>query len=64
MLANDDASKDLLSTVRKRHSNRIQQSDDSDFKVSLVYLNILQESQQLLSNMRHQLRAAKKFIVN
>lgn len=64
VLANADACKDLLSTVRKRHINRIQQSDDSDFKVSLVYLNILQESQQLLSNMRHQLRAAKKFIVN
>ncbi len=64
VLANADACKDLLSTVRKRHINRIKQSDDSDFKVSLVYLNILQESQQLLSNMRHQLRAAKKFIVN
>lgn len=64
VLANADACKDLLSTVRKQHINRIQQSDDSDFKVSLVYLNILQESQQLLSNMRHQLRAAKKFIVN
>ena len=64
VLANADTCKDLLSTVRKRHINRIQQSDDSDFKVSLVYLNILQESQQLLSNMRHQLRAAKKFIVN
>lgn len=64
VLANADACKDLLSTVRKRHINRIQQSDDCDFKVSLVYLNILQESQQLLSNMRHQLRAAKKFIVN
>ena len=63
VLANADTCKDLLSTVRKRHINRIQQSDDSDFKVSLVYLNILQESQQLLSNMRHQLRAAKKFIV-
>ena len=33
-------------------------------KTSLLYLNILQESQQLLSNMRHQLRAAKKFMEN
>lgn len=64
VLESADACKDLLSSVRKQHINRIQQSDDENFKVSLVYLNILQESQQLLSNMRHQLRAAKKFIVN
>lgn len=64
VLESADACKDLLSSVRKQHINRIQQSDDDNFKVSLVYLNILQESQQLLSNMRHQLRAAKKFIVN
>lgn len=64
VLESADACKDMLSSVRKQHINRIQQSDDENFKVSLVYLNILQESQQLLSNMRHQLRAAKKFIVN
>lgn len=28
----------------------------------MVYLNILQETQQLLSVMRHQLRSAKKFM--
>jgi len=31
-------------------------------QVNLLYLNVLQESQQFLSNMRHQLRAAKKFM--
>lgn len=31
-------------------------------QVDLVYLNLLQETQQLLSVMRHQLRAAKKFM--
>lgn len=63
ILANADKCKDLLSVVRKRHIDRIQQnSDKNNLKVSLVYLNILQESQQLLSIMRHQLRAAKKFM--
>ncbi len=64
VLENADQCKDFLSKVRKQHIDRIQQSNDDNFKVSLVYLNILQESQQLLSNMRHQLRAAKKFSEN
>ena len=60
-----DQCKDNLSVVRKHHIDRIQQAkDNSNLKVSLVYLNVLQESQQLLSNMRHQLRAAKKFMEN
>ena len=64
-LAMADQCKDNLSVVRKHHIDRIQQAkDNSNLKVSLVYLNVLQESQQLLSNMRHQLRAAKKFMEN
>ena len=65
VLAEADECKDELSVVRKRHIDRIQEEQDNKMlQVSLVYLNILQESQQLLSNMRHQLRAAKKFIEN
>ena len=65
VLAEADNCKDELSIVRKRHIDRIQEAKDNQMlQVSLVYLNILQESQQLLSNMRHQLRAAKKFIEN
>ena len=65
VLAEADVCKDELSVVRKRHIDRIQEEQDNKMlQVSLVYLNILQESQQLLSNMRHQLRAAKKFIEN
>ena len=65
VLAEADNCKDELSVVRKRHIDRIQEAQDNKMlQVSLVYLNILQESQQLLSNMRHQLRAAKKFIEN
>lgn len=60
-----DKCKDELSIVRKRHIDRITEMKDNNLlQVSLVYLNLLQESQQLLSNMRHQLRAAKKFMEN
>ena len=34
----------------------------ANMKTSLLYLNILQESQEMISIMRHQLRAAYKFI--
>lgn len=64
-LAMADKCKDELSALRKHHIDRIQETkDNNNLQVSLVYLNLLQESQQLLSNMRHQLRAAKKFIEN
>ena len=65
ILALADQCKDKLSVVRKNHIDRIQRAKDNEnLQVSLVYLNLLQESQQLLSNMRHQLRAAKKFMEN
>ena len=64
-LALADKCKDELSVVRKHHIDRITEMKDNNLlQVSLVYLNLLQESQQLLSNMRHQLRAAKKFMEN
>lgn len=65
VLAEADRCKDELSVVRKKHIDRIQQANDNKFlQISLVYLNILQESQEFLSIMRHQLRAAKKFCEN
>lgn len=65
VLADADQCKDDLSVLRKRHIDRLQAtSTEGGLQVALVYLNILQESQQLLSNMRHQLRAAKKFMEN
>lgn len=49
--------------MRKEHLNRMQKSHGTKMiQVDLVYLNLLQETQQLLSVMRHQLRAAKKFM--
>ena len=63
ILAEADACKDELSVLRKKHIDRIQHlSDNSLMQISLVYLNVLQESQEFLSVMRHQLRAAKKFM--
>lgn len=59
-----DKLKDELSVVRKRHIDRMQTSHTQNLQAGLVYLNLLQESQQLLSNMRHQLRAVKKFEEN
>ena len=63
ILAEADACKDQLSVIRKVHLNRIQTaSDNKNLQVDMVYLNILQETQQFLSVMRHQLRSAKKFM--
>ena len=62
-LAAADTVKDELSEYRHRQIARLQGiTDNSRLQVALLYLNLLQESQQLLSNMRHQLRAAKKFM--
>lgn len=62
VLTDADHLKDELSIVRKKHIDRMHDYTNGMLQVSLVYLNILQESQQLLSIMRHQLRAAKKFM--
>ncbi|MGI6223269.1 MAG: inorganic phosphate transporter [Prevotella sp.] len=62
VLEQADNLKDMLSVIRKKHIDRMQSStENSLLKISVVYLNLLQESQQLLSNMRHQLRGTKKF---
>lgn len=59
-----DECKDELSAIRERHINRMQQDVNAaqNLKVSMLYLNMLQESQELISIMRHQLRAARKFL--
>ncbi len=63
VLDDADKCKNDLSALRKRHLDRMQKKGDSrTLKVDILYLNILQETQQLLSAMRHQLRSAKKFI--
>ena len=65
ILSEADICCDDLSAMRKQLIDTMQRSSDtSNLKVSLVYLNILQETEEFLSVMRHQLRAAKKFIEN
>ena len=65
VLAQAEELKDQLSSVRKHHYDRMQKgSDASTLKIDLVYINILQESQEMLSVMRHQLRAANRFYGN
>lgn len=55
--------KDELSTLRERLIDSMQSSDKtSSYKTALIYLTVLQESQEMLSVMRHQLRAAGKLL--
>ena len=57
-----DECKDELSVMRKHVIDIMYRDNNANLKVSLLYLNILQESQEFLSIMRHQLRAARKFL--
>ena len=47
--------------MRRAQEDRIQMDLSQGLKVSLVYLNLLQETQELLSDLRHYLRAFKRF---
>lgn len=51
--------KSEIAEIRKKQMNRIQQDTAEHLKVSLVYLNILQEAQALVSALRQLLRAAR-----
>ncbi len=55
-----DKLKDSLSRTRKLQMNRMQDEKDN-LVVSYVYLNLLQESQEMVSSLRHLLRAARNF---
>ena len=61
LLAEEEAYKTKISALRKEQEDRLQTDLSQGIKVSLVYLNLLQESQELLSGMRHYLRAYKRF---
>ena len=52
--------KGKISTLRKEQMDRIQERD-VNVKASMVYLNVLQESQELVSYWRHLLRADRMF---
>ena len=53
--------KSTISQLRKKQMNRMQGLSSQEVRVSMVYLNILQESQELISAMRHLLRASRFF---
>ncbi|HIS10083.1 MAG TPA: inorganic phosphate transporter [Candidatus Avibacteroides excrementipullorum] len=54
------AYKKELSTMRKAQFERLHDNNGS-MKVDLIYLNIMQESQEMLSCLKHSLRANFKF---
>lgn len=60
VLTDGDALKEKFSALRKLQMNRIQEEEGYE-NVSLVYLNLLQESQELVSVWRHLLRAGRNF---
>lgn len=55
-----DRVKEQFSLCRKRLIDRMQDESES-LGANYVYLNILQESQELISSLRHLLRAARNF---
>lgn len=61
ILIKGDALKNKISALRKQQMNRMQEADSTSLKASMVYLNILQESQELVSIWRHLLRASRFF---
>jgi len=60
VLVEGNALKSRISQVRHQQQDRIQR-EDSNIKISLLYLNTLQETQELISMVRHLLRASKRF---
>ena len=61
LLSEEDVYKEKLSEIRTRQENRLQDETTQGIKVALVYLNLLQETQEMLSALRHYLRAFKLF---
>lgn len=60
LLVEGNALKAHISQLRHKQQDRIQQ-EDSNIKIDLLYLSTLQETQELISMMRHLLRASKRF---
>ena len=61
ILVKGDALKNKISALRKAQMNRLQETDNTNLKAAMVYLNILQETQELVSIWRHLLRASRFF---
>ena len=61
ILVKGDTLKNKISALRKAQMNRLQETDTTSLKAAMVYLNILQETQELVSIWRHLLRASRFF---
>ncbi|MBR4845156.1 MAG: inorganic phosphate transporter [Bacteroidaceae bacterium] len=53
--------KSEFSQLRQRQFDRVHEGNSGSIEISLVYLNLLQESEELASSLRHILRANDKF---
>ena len=60
LLVDGNAMKSRISQIRHQQQERIQR-EDSNIQVDLLYLNTLQETQELISMTRHLIRASKRF---
>ena len=60
LLVEGNSLKTNLSALRHKQQNVIQR-EDSNIQVDLLYLNTLQEIQELISMTRHLIRASKRF---
>jgi hypothetical protein len=54
-----DEIKEQLSELRHKHEKAMQH--DPNMRSSLIYLSLLQETQELTDTTRHQLRASHRF---
>ena len=61
ILKKGDDLKNRISALRKQQMNHMQEASTNSLKASMVYLNILQETQELVSIWRHLLRASRFF---
>ena len=61
ILKKGDDLKNAISAIRKNQMNHLHANDATGIKASMVYLNVLQETQELVSVWRHLLRASRFF---
>ena len=61
VLVDANAAKRLLSETRDKQEVRMQ-TEEGDLQIGILYLNTLQETQELRSTIRHLLRASRHFL--
>ncbi len=61
ILKEGDNLKNTISSIRKSQMNHLHATDGTGIKAAMVYLNVLQETQEMVSVWRHLLRASRFF---